>query len=110
MHLTNTRTNKILTRAFFVYLQLLKYRFKNFSKFLYFVNEYNYIYDKKIISYKRMTLNKISNLKRFFYRRNKYNIGFKFFSYLNSFSLNFHIKHIMWHSPYSYFFFFNFKN
>jgi len=95
MHLTNTRTNKIITRAFFVYLQLFKYRFKNYSKFLEFINEYNFIYEKKVLPYKKMVLKKISNLKRFFYRKTKKNIGFKFFSYLNCFSLNFHINHIL---------------
>jgi len=95
MHLTNTRTNKIITRAFFVYLQLFKYRFKNYSNFLDLINQYNSIYDKKVLSYKNITLNKISNLKRFFHRRNKYKTGFKIFSYLNSFSLNFHINHII---------------
>jgi hypothetical protein len=79
--------------------------YKKFNK--YFIeynkiNEYNNKYKFKIKSYKIKVLRKIGNLKKFFFFNTKRNKGWRLFSYLNTFSIQFHIKHILWHSPYSY--------
>jgi hypothetical protein len=82
--------------------------FKKFNK--YFVeynkiNKYNNKYKYKIKSYKIKVLRKIKNLKSFFYYNTKRNRGYSIFSYINTFSIKFHLKHLLWHSPYSFFFF-----
>jgi hypothetical protein len=79
--------------------------YKKFNK--YFIeynriNEYNNKNEFKIKSYKVKVLRKIENLKNFFFFNTKRNKGWRFFSYLNTFSIQFHIKHLLWHSPYSY--------
>jgi hypothetical protein len=74
------------------------------------VNSHNKIYEKNIKTYKINVLNRISNLKRFFYYRNKRFNGWAIWNYFRSFSLKFHIKHLLWHSPYSYLFFSNQNN
>jgi hypothetical protein len=82
--------------------------YKKFNK--YFVeynkiNKYNDKYKFKIKSYKVKVLRKIKNLKKFFFFNTKRNKGWRLFSYLNTFSIKYHIKHLLWHSPYSYFLF-----
>lgn len=58
IHLTGTRANKGLTRSLYMYLQLFKTRFKKYAVFMEFINKYNIFYKKRVISYKRKTLNK----------------------------------------------------
>jgi hypothetical protein len=82
--------------------------FKKFNK--YFIeynkiNKYNDKYKYKIKSYKIKVLRKIKNLKKFFHYNTKRNKGYRLFSYINTFSIKFHLKHLLWHSPYSFFFF-----
>jgi hypothetical protein len=82
--------------------------FKKFNK--YFIeynkiNKYNNKYRYKIKSYKIKVLRKIKNLKKFFHYNTKRNRGYRIFSYINTFSIKFHLKHLLWHSPYSFFFF-----
>jgi hypothetical protein len=72
--------------------------FKKFNK--YFIeynkiNKYNNKYKYKIKSYKIKVLRKIKNLKKFFYYNTKRNKGSRFFSYLNIFSIQFHLKHLL---------------
>jgi hypothetical protein len=81
---------------------MYKSRYKRFTKLPFFLNDYNQYYVKKTKSYKIKILNKINNLKRFFFFKSKKYNGFSLFNYLNSFSLKFHIKHLLWHSPYSF--------
>ena len=66
------------------------------------------MYYKKIDTYKLKVLNKINNLKRFFFFRNNNKEGWWIFRFINSFSFQFHIKHLLWHSPYYYLFYKNF--
>jgi hypothetical protein len=83
-------------------------RFKVYHKYVHFkINSHNAIYKKSIKSYKISVLNRISNLKRFFFYRNKRFNGWAIWNYIRSFSFKFHIKHLLWHSPYSYIFFNN---
>ena len=87
----------------FMYMMNLFY--KKFNK--YFIeynkiNKYNNKYKFKIKSYKIKVLRKIKNLKKFFFQNTKRNKGLRIFSYLNTFSIQFHIKHLLWHSPYSF--------
>ena len=87
------------------FMYLIDLFYKKFNK--YFVeynkiNQYNKIYKLKINSYKIKVLRKIKNLKKYFFYNNKRNKGLRVFSYLNSFSIQYHIKHILWHSPYSF--------
>jgi hypothetical protein len=69
------------------------------------INKYNNKYTVKIKSYKIKVLRKIKNLKKFFFYNNKRNKGLRIFAYLNTFSIKFHLKHLLWHSPYSFLFF-----
>jgi hypothetical protein len=92
------------------FMYLINLFFKKFNK--YFVeynkiNKYNYKYKYKIKSYKIKVLRKIKNLKKFFFHNTKRNKGLRIFSYLNTFSIQFHIKHLLWHSPYSFLLFKN---
>jgi hypothetical protein len=66
------------------------------------INKYNKYYQYKVKSYKIKVLRKIKNLKVFFYFNTKRNKGLRIFSYLNVFSIQFHLKHLIWHSPYSH--------
>ena len=84
-----------MSRSFYFYLEIFKRKFIPYFSTIEFINEYNLNYTKNIINYKLSVLNKISNLKRFFYRQNKSNVGLKIFSYLNCFSLKFHMKHLL---------------
>jgi hypothetical protein len=59
------------------------------------INKYNNKYKFKIKSYKIKVLRKIKNLKKFFYHNTKRNKGYHFFSYINTFSIQFHIKHLL---------------
>ena len=107
-YLTNDRQNVKLFKniKFLVYFFKLKYM-SYFAYCDYSLNMYNEIYNVKVKTYKLKVLNKINNLKRFFFNHNKYNNGWSLFKYLNSFSLKFHIKHLIWHSPYSFMYFDN---
>jgi hypothetical protein len=80
------------------FMYLINLFFKKFNK--YFVeynkiNKYNYKYKYKIKSYKIKVLRKIKNLKKFFFHNTKRNKGLRIFSYLNTFSIQFHIKHLL---------------
>jgi hypothetical protein len=106
IYLTRQRVNKKSFKNINTISKLFKQHF--FSYFIYCdytVNTYNDLYYIKITSYNIKVLNKINNLKRFFYFQNKYTVGFSIFKYLNSFSLTYHIKHFLWNSPYSFLFF-----
>src|ERR1700742_3240962 len=59
------------------------------------INKYNNKYNIKIRSYKIKVLRKIKNLKKFFFYNNKRNKGLRIFAYLNTFSIKFHLKHLL---------------
>jgi hypothetical protein len=87
------------------FMYMINLFFKKFNK--YFVeynkiNKYNNKYRCKIKSYKIKVLRKIKNLKKFFFYNTKRNKGTRIFSYLNTFSIQYHLKHLLWHSPYSF--------
>jgi hypothetical protein len=89
-------------------LYIINLFYKKFNK--YFIeynkiNKYNNKYKYKIKTYKIKVLRKIKNLKRFFFFNNERNKGWRIFSYLNTFSIKYHLNHLLWHSPYSYFIF-----
>jgi hypothetical protein len=107
-YLTNDRQNVNLFKniKFLVYFFKLKYM-SYFAYCDYSLNMYNEIYNVKIQTYKFKVLNKINNLKRFFFNNTKYHNGWSILKYLNSFSLKYHIKHLIWHSPYSFLYFNN---
>jgi hypothetical protein len=72
--------------------------FKKFNK--YFIeynkiNKYNNKYKYKIKGYKIKVLRKIKNLKKFFHYNTKRNRGYRLFSYINTFSIKFHLKHLL---------------
>jgi hypothetical protein len=101
------------------FMYIINLFFKKFNK--YFIeynkiNKYNNEYKFKVKSYKIKVLRKIKNLKNFFFFNTKRNKGTRIFSLLNTFSISYHLKHLLWHSPYSYYFFknnnilINFKN
>jgi hypothetical protein len=80
------------------FMYLINLFFKKFNK--YFIeynkiNNYNYKYNYKIKSYKIKVLRKIKNLKKFFFFNTKRNKGLRIFSYLNTFSIQFHLKHLL---------------
>lgn len=103
IYLTKERTNIKLFKNISYLSKLFKSRF--FAYFVYCdytINSYNKLYYIKNKSYKLCVLNKINNLKRFFYFQNKHINGWSIFKYLNSFSFNYHIKKLLWHSPYSF--------
>ncbi len=106
IYLTRQRVNKKSFKNINIISKLFKQHF--FAYFIYCdytINTYNDLYYIKITSYNLKVLNKINNLKRFFYFQNKYTTGSSIFKYLNSFSLAYHIKHFLWNSPYSFLFF-----
>ena len=85
------------------FMYIINLFYKKFNK--YFIeynkiNKYNNKYKYKIETYKIKVLRKIKNLKKYIFFNTKRNKGLRFFSYLNTFSLSFHLKHILWHSPY----------
>jgi hypothetical protein len=87
------------------FMYIIKLFFKKFNK--YFIecnkiNKYNNSHSNKIKSYKIKVLRKIKNLKKYFYFNTRRNKGLRLFSYLNTFSVQYHVKHLLWHSPYSY--------
>jgi hypothetical protein len=95
-------SNEFGNKEKFMYIINLFY--KKFNK--YFIeynkiNKYNDIYKYKVKSFKLKVLRKINNLKKFFFFQNKRNKGLRIFSYLNTFSIKYHFKHLLWHSPYS---------
>jgi hypothetical protein len=72
---------------------LINLFFKKFNK--YFIeynkiNKYNNKYRYKVKSYKIKVLRKIKNLKIFFFFNTKRNKGYSFFSFLNTFSIEYH--------------------
>jgi hypothetical protein len=102
-YLTNDRQNVKLFKNLKVLIYFFKMKYMPYYLYYdYNINAYNGYYNIKIKTYKFKVLNKISNLKRFFFNHNKNKNGWSIFKYLNSFSLNFHIKHLLWHSPYSF--------
>jgi len=87
------------------FMYIINLFFKKFNK--YFIeynkiNEYNNKYIIKTKSYKIKVLRKIKNLKKYFFFNTKRNKGPRIFSFLNTFSIHYHIKHLLWHSPYSF--------
>jgi len=54
---------------------------------------------KKVITFKRKIYRKIFQLKKFAYLRSQYKTGNILLKYLKSFSINYYIKHLLWHSP-----------
>ena len=103
IYLTKERTNIELFKNISFLSLLFKSRF--FAYFVYCdytINSYNDLYYIKNKSYRLRVLNKINNLKRFFYFQNKHINGWSILKYINSFSLSYHIKHFLWHSPYSF--------
>ena len=108
IYLTKDRVNVEYFTNIWVLSKLFKQHF--FSYFVYCdytINSYNELYYIKIKSYKLKVLNKINNLKRFFYFKNKHIGGWSLFKYINSLSLQYHIKHFLWNSPYSFILFQN---
>jgi len=78
---------------------------KKFNKFFMEynkINKYNNKYKYRVKAYKIKVLRKIKNLKIFFFFNNERNKGWRIFSYLNTFSIKYHLNHLFWHSPYSY--------
>lgn len=103
IYLTKERTNVDLFNNVSYLSQLFKSRF--FAYFVYCdytINSYNDLFYIKNKSYRLRVLNKINNLKRFFYFQNKHVNGWSVLKYIRSFSLSYHIKHFLWHSPYSF--------
>ena len=54
-----------------MYIHVFRSRYKLYTKFFSLLNQYNSNYIRKSSLYKLKVLNKISNLKRFFFYRNK---------------------------------------
>jgi len=80
------------------FMYLIKLFFKKFNK--YFIeynkiNKYNNKYKYKVKSYKIKVLRKIKNLKKFFHYNTKRNTGYKIFCYLNTFSIQYYLKHLL---------------
>lgn len=103
IYLTKERTNIELFKNVSFLSWLFKSRF--FAYFVYCdytINSYNDLFYIKNKSYRLCVLNKINNLKRFFYFQNKHVSGWSILKYIRSFSLSYHIKHFLWHSPYSF--------
>jgi len=75
-YLTNDRQNVKLFKniKFLVYFFKLKYM-SYFAYCDYSLNMYNDIYNVKVKTYKLKVLNKISNLKRFFFNHNRNKSG-----------------------------------
>ena len=102
-YLSNDRTNIKLLRNIRILNVLFRKEFMAYH--ISCDNNINYPnigYHEKIATYKIKVLNKVSNLKRFFYFQNKRNSGWSIFKYLNVFSVKYHIKHLLWHNPYSF--------
>jgi hypothetical protein len=80
------------------FMYIINLFFKKFNK--YFIeynkiNKYNNKYIVKTKSYKIKVLRKIKNLKKFFFFNTKRNKGPRIFSFLNTFSIHYHIKHLL---------------
>jgi len=80
------------------FMYIIDLFYKKFNK--YFIeynkiNKYNHLFKYKIKSYKIKVLRKINNLKKLFFFNNKRNKGLRFFSYLNTFSIKYHLKHLL---------------
>jgi hypothetical protein len=79
-------------------MYLINLFFKKFNKFFIEynkINKYNDKYKYKIKSYKIKVLRKIKNLKKFFHYNTKRNKGYRLFSYINTFSIKYHLKHLL---------------
>jgi hypothetical protein len=106
--LTSTNYKNDIAINIFKNISFLSLKFKRIF-YVYFIycdftiNKYNELYYIKVKNYRLRTLNKINNLKRFFYLHNKRKSGWSIFKYLNSFFFSFYIKHFLLHSPYSFF-------
>jgi len=101
-YLTNDRTNVKLLKNIRILNQLFRENFLAYHIYCENINYHNIGYHEQIDAYKLKVLNKINNLKRFFYFQNKRNSGWSIFKYLNVFSIKYHIKHLLWHNPYSF--------
>jgi hypothetical protein len=72
IYLTNNKKAKNYFKSVYLYAKLFKRKFYKYHLYSYYnINEYNIEYFKKTQLYRRRVLTKISNLKRFFYYRNK---------------------------------------
>jgi hypothetical protein len=102
-YLTNDRTNVKLLKNIRILNHLFRENFMSYHIYCdHNINFPNIGYHEQIDTYKLKVLNKINNLKRFFYFQNKRNSGWSIFKYLNVFSVKYHIKHFLWHNPYSF--------
>ena len=101
IYLTTDRINTVFSRALYIYLFFFKNKFKRYFNYPIYFNNYNRIYKKRVNLYKLNVLNKISNIKRFIFFKNKKLNGYSIFNYIRSFSFKYHINHLLWHSHYS---------